>query len=69
MYAHNVEDYISQAIDSLINQSLDFEKDVQLIVVDGQSEDDSKNIALKYANRYPENIIVLSNNFRTTCPR
>ncbi|AMD17398.1 hypothetical protein TL18_04810 [Methanobrevibacter sp. YE315] len=61
MYTHNVEDYLSEAIDSLISQSLDFKDNVQLIIVDGQSEDETRNIAQKYANEYPENIIILSN--------
>lgn len=60
MYAHNVEDYISEAIDSLVNQSLDFEENVELIIVDGQSDDDTKSIALEYENRFPKNITVLS---------
>ncbi len=56
----NSELYIKEAIESLINQSLDFETYVQLILVDDGSEDNSKNICLEYSEQYPENIILLS---------
>ena len=59
MAAYNVEDYIEEAIDSVINQSFDFNK-VQLIIVDDESPDNSKEIALKYQSQYPNNILVLS---------
>lgn len=59
MTVYNVEDYIEEAIDSVINQSFDFNK-VQLIIVDDGSPDNSKQIALNYQYKYPNNIIVLS---------
>lgn len=48
---YNVEEYIEEAIESIINQSFDFE-DVQLIIVNDGSTDGSKDICLKYAEEY-----------------
>lgn len=42
---HNVENYISQCIDSLVNQTL---KDIEIIFVDDASDDDSKLIVQRY---------------------
>ena len=57
---YNTELYIEECIDSVINQSVDFEKNIQLILVDDGSTDDSAEIALKYKKLYPENIFILS---------
>ena len=56
---YNVEDYLEEAIDSVINQTFDFNK-VQLILVDDGSTDSSKETALNYQSKYPNNILVLS---------
>lgn len=55
MALYNTEKYLSEAIESVINQTFPFSK-VQLILVDDGSSDDSKNICLKYAEKYPDNI-------------
>ena len=60
MSVYNVEKYISEAIDSLINQTIGFEENIELIIVDDGSPDNSKEIALKYQEKYPNNIKVLS---------
>lgn len=60
MAVYNVEDYLVDAIESIINQDIGFEENIQLILVDDGSEDNSKDIALEYWNKFPENIIVLS---------
>lgn len=57
---YNTEDYLPETLDSVINQSLDFEENVQLILVNDGSEDNSLDIALEYQKEYPNNIIVLS---------
>ena len=57
---YNTEIYIGESIDSLINQTLNFEDNVQLILVDDGSTDDSLSIALSYQKQFPDNIIVLS---------
>lgn len=56
---YNVEDYIGESIDSVINQTFDFNK-VQVILVDDGSTDSTKDIALEYQSKYPDNILVLS---------
>lgn len=61
MAAYNSEMFISQAINSVINQSLDFKKHIQLVIVDDASTDNTLKIAEYYSDMYPQNIIVLSN--------
>lgn len=60
MAIYDCEDYLNEAIDSLINQSLDFKENVQLILVNDESRDSSGEIALEYQKEYPENIMILS---------
>ena len=60
MPVYNVENYLGEAIDSLINQTLSFEDNIQLVLVDDGSSDNSLTIAHEYQKKYPENIIVLS---------
>ena len=55
MAIYNTEDYLEEAIDSVINQSFDF-SDIELILVDDGSTDNSKDICLKYQNLYPDNV-------------
>ena len=56
---YNSELYIEECIESLINQTLDFKENIQLILVDDGSKDDSYNLAVKYREAYPENILIL----------
>lgn len=56
MSIYNVEEYIEEAIKSVIDQSLDFEENVQLILVNDGSTDNSAEICEKYLEKYPENI-------------
>ena len=55
---YNVEDYLSEMIDSIIAQNIGFEN-VQLILVDDGSQDSSGEICDQYAAQYPENIVVV----------
>lgn len=57
---YNTEPFLDDCINSVINQDLDFEDNVQLILVNDGSTDCSLDIALKYQDSYPNNIIVLS---------
>ena len=52
MPIYNVEKYLAEAIDSLINQSIGFEENIELVIVDDGSPDNSKDIALKYQEKY-----------------
>lgn len=60
MAVYNTQEYLHEAIDSVIHQTIGFEDNVQLILVDDGSEDNSLDILNEYQCRYPENIIVLS---------
>ncbi|WP_188032944.1 CDP-glycerol glycerophosphotransferase family protein [Psychrobacter sp. ANT_WB68] len=56
---YNVEDYIEDYFDSLINQSLSFKKYIKLILVDDGSTDGSATIIKKWQRKYPNNITYL----------
>ena len=55
MPVYNAEEELSIAIDSIINQSLGFEN-IELIIVDDCSTDNSRSIITDYANKY-DNIV------------
>lgn len=61
MAVYNKEEHISQAIDSIINQSLDFKKNIQIILINDKSSDNTASILQKFQRRYPENIIIIDN--------
>lgn len=56
MPIYNTESYVEEAIQSIISQSLGFEKNIQLILINDCSPDNSKLICEKYENMYPQNI-------------
>ena len=56
----NSQRYLEESIESIICQDINFKENIQLILINDGSEDESENIALKYKNEYPENIILLS---------
>lgn len=47
----NVEKYLKRALDSIINQTMDF-RDIEVIMIDDCSTDNSKNIIEEYSNKY-----------------
>lgn len=53
---YNLDKYIKEAIESIVNQTIGFEENIQIILVDDGSTDFSSNICKKYVTRYPENI-------------
>jgi glycosyltransferase involved in cell wall biosynthesis len=53
---YNVEEYIEETIISVIHQSIGFKNNIQMILVNDGSPDNSEEICLKYAEKYPENI-------------
>ena len=59
---YNTEDYLEEAIQSIICQDIGFEDHIQLLLVDDGSTDSSFSIAQKYAEKYPKNIIAISQN-------
>ena len=60
MAIYNTEDYLTQAIDSVINQTIGFKDNVQLILVNDGSTDSCEEICLKYRDKYPDNIVAIS---------
>ena len=46
MAVYNVEKFLGEAIDSLINQTIGFEDNIQLILIDDGSLDNSREIDL-----------------------
>lgn len=57
MAVYNTEKYLEEAIDSLINQSINFNENVQLIIVNDASTDNSEEKIYKYKKAYPKNIV------------
>ncbi len=60
MNVNNVEDYIKESIESVIAQNIGFKDNIQLIIVDSLSIDNSMAIASSYQKKYPENISCIS---------
>ena len=53
---YNVEEYIEEALDSVINQTLGFEENIQMVLVNDGSSDSSGEICERYEKKYPQNI-------------
>lgn len=58
MAVYKVEEFLREAIDSVIEQDIGFQN-IQLILVDDGSPDGSPAICDEYAARYPDNIVVI----------
>jgi glycosyltransferase involved in cell wall biosynthesis len=59
MPCYNASPYLQQAVDSVLHQSY---RQVELIVVDDGSTDDSRNIAAHLSTQHPDRITVLHTN-------
>ena len=53
---YNVEKYLDETLKSVINQTINFKKNIQVILINDGSKDNSEKICLKYQRKYPENI-------------
>ncbi|WP_143752990.1 CDP-glycerol:glycerophosphate glycerophosphotransferase [Methanobrevibacter gottschalkii] len=53
---HNSELGIKKSIDSILNQTLNFENNIEIIIVDNNSEDKTQDICYDYISKYPKNI-------------
>jgi len=60
MLTYNQEDYIAQAIESVLAQKTNF--NFQLVIGEDCSTDGTSEICRKYKNRFPEKIILLLSN-------
>ena len=61
MAAYNAEKYIEESLDSIISQSIGFKENIQIIIVNDASQDNTKNICESYVEQYPNNIKLISN--------
>lgn len=56
MPIYNVEEYLEEAILSVTKQSIGFEENIQLVLVNDGSPDNSDKICKKYEALYPDNV-------------
>lgn len=56
MPVYNVERYLDEAVKSILAQSMDFEKNVEIIFINDGSTDSSEDICIKYQKKYPNNV-------------
>ncbi len=54
---YNVEEYLEECIESVIHQTIGFEKNIQMILVNDGSLDNSEEICMAYQEKYPDNIL------------
>lgn len=54
---YNVEKYLAETLDSVIGQTIGFEKNIQIILVNDGSPDNSEAICKEYRKKYPNNIV------------
>ena len=57
--AYNVGEYLEEAVESIVQQDIGFSENVEVIIVDDGSTDDSGMIADRIAKTYPSNIHVV----------
>lgn len=57
---YNTADYIDEMMESVLNQDIVFEKNVQIILIDDGSSDCSLKKCEKYKEKYPNNVFVIS---------
>ena len=55
---YNVEDYLEDMVESIIAQTIGFEN-IQLILVDDGSKDESWSICERYMEKYPDNVVAI----------
>lgn len=55
---YNVEKYLEETIESVIHQTIGF-NNIQLILVNDGSPDNSEEICLKYKEKYPDNVVYI----------
>jgi len=60
MSIYNTGKYLDDSIGSLLNQSIDFNENIQIILVNDGSTDNSEEKCINYMNKYPKNIIYVA---------
>lgn len=56
---YKAEKYLEETIKSVLKQTIGFQKNIQMILVNDGSPDHSKEICEKYVQKYPDNIFYL----------
>ena len=56
---YNVENFLDETIQSIVNQTIGF-NNIRLILVNDGSTDNSEQICLKYKNEYPDNVVYIN---------
>ena len=59
MPIYDVEEFLDEAIQSIINQTIGFKDNVQLILINDGSPDQSDVICKKYKELYPDNVLYI----------
>lgn len=59
MAVYNVEEYIDEAIKSILDQTIGFKENIQLILSDDGSPDKSGEICDRYKEMFPDNVVVI----------
>lgn len=59
MPIYNVEEFLEEAIESVVNQTIGFKGNVQLILVNDGSPDNSHLICEQYKAKFPENVLYI----------
>ena len=57
---YNSDAYLEQTLTSVTMQTIGFEKNIQIIIVNDGSFDSSEDIILRYKKQYPDNIMYIS---------
>ncbi len=60
MPIYNLEKYLKEAIESVVNQTIGFKENIQIIFVNDGSIDGSEKICLKYKDKYPDNVVYVN---------
>ena len=55
----NTGPYLTKTIDSVISQTIGFQENIQIILVNDGSTDNTESICLQYQEKYPSNIIYI----------
>ena len=55
---YNVENYLEETLESVLDQDIGFIQNIQLVLVDDGSTDSTLEIACGYQRRYPHNVVV-----------
>ena len=59
MPVYNVEMYVRESIECILNQTIGFNKNIELILVNDGSSDKTLDICREYYNLFPNNIIII----------